>query len=344
MVAAPREDAVAAGRAPGAWVDWLLLAACVALFVAIAGRQWRLPGLYNDEAYDVVPAMQLLLGQPVDLNRGVGVHLFGHAFPVMISDYQGVTSMYGVLPLFALFGVGVFAVRAFTIGLGALALVLTYLLGRRLFGRGAGLLAALLLAVSPSLIFWSRVGVYVVVQVVPLALGATLAYLHWRRVTAEGRARPLTDGWLLLAGLLTGLGLSTKLLFLWFIAGVAAAGVAIWLVDWRWPLGTDGRVLPRRPLRARLAAPVRVPWRAVAATAVGFLVGAAPLLYYNAASGGTYQVLRANLFHTAKGTNNLAVWDNLAHQAAQFQVLLQGSYFWFLGGIYADHLLLPIFL
>ncbi|HET8627599.1 MAG TPA: hypothetical protein VFL91_09280, partial [Thermomicrobiales bacterium] len=47
---------------------------------------------------------------------------------------------------------------------------------------------------------------------------------------------------------------------------------------------------------------------------------------------------------TAKGTNNLAVWDNLAHQAAQFQVLLQGSYFWFLGGIYADHLLLPIFL
>ena len=238
----------------------------MALFVAVAGHQWRLPGLYNDEAYDVVPAMQLVLGQPVELNRGVSLHLFGRDLPVMISDYQGVTSAYGVLPLFKLLGVGVLAVRAFTIGLGALALLLTYRLGRALFGRPAGLLAALLLAVSPSFVFWSRIGVYVVIQVVPLSLGAMLAYLRWRR---GGRA-----GWLALAGLLVGLGLSTKLLFLWFIAGVAAAGLAVWLVDWRWPLVPDGRVLPHRPLRARLREPARVRWRPLTLAGLGFLLGA----------------------------------------------------------------------
>ena len=201
IAAAPveAEPAARTARALSRWWDRLALAGIVALFVAIAGYQWRLPGLYNDEAYDVVPAMQLVLGQPVELNRGVGLHLFGHDLPVMISDYQGVTSAYGVLPLFTLLGVGVLAVRAFTIGLGALALLLTYRLGRALFGRPAGLLAALLLAVSPSFVFWSRIGVYVVIQVVPLSLGAMLAYLRWRR---GGRA-----GWLALAGLLVGLGL-----------------------------------------------------------------------------------------------------------------------------------------
>lgn len=280
--------------------------------------------------------MQLVLGQPVELNRGVGLRLFGHDLPVMISDYQGVTSMYGVLPLFWLFGVGVGAVRALTIGFGALALVLTYLLGRRLFGRPVGLLAAFLLATSPSFIFWSRVGVYVVIQVVPLALGATLAFLRWRR--GGNRA------WLFLAGLLVGLGLSTKLLFLWFIAGIAAAGVTVWLVDWYWPVSATGDPLPRRPLRTRLRAPLAVTWRDVALAGLGFLLGVGPLLYYNLVSGGTYLVLRANLFHTSKGGNNLAIWHNLLVEADAFRVLLQGSYFWFLGGVFANRLMLPLFL
>ena len=127
----------AARRAIPLVVDWLLVALAVGLFIAIAAHQWRLPGLYNDEAYDVVPAMQLVLGQPVDLNRGVGLHLFGHALPLMISDYQGVSSMYTVLPLFAIFGVGVGPVRAMTIGFAALAILLTYLFGRALFGRAS---------------------------------------------------------------------------------------------------------------------------------------------------------------------------------------------------------------
>lgn len=279
--------------------------------------------------------MQLILGQPVELNRGVGLRLLGYDLPVMISDYQGVTSAYSVIPFFKLLGIGVVAVRTLTIAFGALAIALTYLLGRRLGGVGTGLMAALLLATSPSFIFWSRVGVYVVIQVVPLALGAVLAFLRWR---SSG-----WRGWLVLAGLFAGLGLATKLLFLWFIVGVAAAAAAVWLVEWRWPAKHGDQPAPRASIRAHLARDVSFTALDVTSALFGFLAGAAPFLYYNAVSGGTFLVLRANLFRTDKGANNLAIVDNLLTQAGAFRVLLQGSYFWFLGGVFANNLMLPAF-
>jgi 4-amino-4-deoxy-L-arabinose transferase-like glycosyltransferase len=317
-------------------LDWLAVALAVAVFIAVAAHQWRLPGLYNDEAYDVVPAMQLLLGQPVDLNRGVGLRLFGHDFPLMISDYQGVSSMYSVLPLFAIFGPGVGPVRAMTIGFGAIAILLVYLLGRRLYGRTAGLIAALLLATSPSFIFWSRLGVYVVSQVVPLALGALLCCLRWHDTR---RSR-----WLALAGLLAGIGLSTKVLFIWFIAGAAASGVMVWLVNWWWPLDPQGRALPRRSLRAILNAPNTLRPRDLLAGGAGFLLGAAPLIGYNLASAGTLKVLRANLGQTEKGVDNTDFLGNLAGRFNAFKTVLEGSYFWFLGETQANVLPLAVFI
>ncbi len=322
----------------GAWplaLDWLVVALAVVVFMGLAAYQWRLPGLYNDEAYDVVPAMQLLLDQPVDLNRGVGLHLFGRDFPLMISDYQGVSSMYVVLPLFAIFGPGVGPVRGMTIGFGVIAIVLTYLLGRRLYGRTAGLVAALLLATNPSLIFWSRIGVYVVNQVVPLALGALLCCLRWHD-TRRWR-------WLVLAGLLAGIGMSTKILFIWCILGSASAGVAVWLVNWLWPLDATGRRRPRRSLRARLNEPFALSPQHALAGIAGFLLGSAPLIGYNLASAGTLKVLRANLGQTEKGVDNTDFLANLFGRFGAFKTVLEGSYFWFLGGVQANRLPLVVF-
>jgi hypothetical protein len=316
--------------------DWLALALAVALFVASASYGWRLPGFYNDEAYDVIPAMQLVLGQPVEPNRGVGLHLFGRDFPLMISDYQGISSMYVVLPLFALFGPGVGPTRAMTIGFGIIAIVLSYFLGRRLFGRPAGLVAALLLATAPSYIFWSRVGVYVVCQIVPLALGACLVHLRWR----DSRR----VGWLALAGLLAGIGLSTKILFIWFLLGVFGAGIAVWLLDWRWPLDRQGRTGRRRPLGAALAARPALRPAEVGGALTGFLIGAAPLIAYNIASGGTLKILRANTGQTEKGVDNSDFLRNFLGRFGAFKTVLEGSYFWFLGETHANLLVLPGFL
>lgn len=144
-------------RALGSSIPLSITLVAVAIFGALCLYHYRLPGLYYDEAFDVVPSMQILHGDPVQLARGVGVHLFGHAFPVMTGGYWGSVSTYAVLPLFWLLGVGVLPVRLWPILAGMLAVLLTFFAGKRIYGAWIGAGAALLLAVFPSFIFWSRV-------------------------------------------------------------------------------------------------------------------------------------------------------------------------------------------
>ncbi|HVX30616.1 MAG TPA: glycosyltransferase family 39 protein, partial [Nitrolancea sp.] len=241
----------------------------VAAFGALCLYHYQLPGLYYDEAFDVVPSMQLLHGDPVQLARGVGLHLFGRSFPVMTGDYWGSVSTYAVLPLFWLLGVGVLPVRLWPILAGMLAVFLTYRAGRRMYGRWIGAGAAILLAVFPSFIFWSRVGIYVISHIVAITLGIMLAFLRWRDT---GHRR-----WLLLAAFLTGIGLWTKLLFVWFLIAVPAAYVLLLLADW---LSDDGHKWESAAAFVR-----RAWWRFradvpldglpdIAAALAGFLLGA----------------------------------------------------------------------
>jgi hypothetical protein len=305
----------------------------VAAFGALCLYHYQLPGLYYDEAFDVVPSMQLLHGDPVQLARGVGLHLFGRSFPVMTGDYWGSVSTYAVLPLFWLLGVGVLPVRLWPILAGMLAVFLTYRAGRRMYGRWIGAGAAILLAVFPSFIFWSRVGIYVISHIVAITLGIMLAFLRWRDT---GHRR-----WLLLAAFLTGIGLWTKLLFVWFLIAVPAAYVLLLLADW---LSDDGHKWESAAAFVR-----RAWWRFradvpldglpdIAAALAGFLLGAFPVIYYNLVSRGSWLVFRANLFHTEKGTNNFALWSNFKVEADAVRVLLDGGYFWFYGGIYTNPL------
>jgi hypothetical protein len=297
----------------------------VALFLSLALYHYRLPGLYYDEAADVVPAMQLLKGQPVTLQRNVGLHLFGRDFPVMIGDYWGVTSTYAVLPLFAIFGVGVLPVRLFPIAASALALVLTYLLGRRLFDGRVGALAALLLAGAPTFVFWSRVGIYVISEIVPIALGIMLAYVAWRE-------RPRR--WLLALGaFLAGLGLTTKLLFGWCYIAVPVGWLALLGYDWLAARRHNPRAFVTAHLRRYL--PLRDA-RDVLALAAGWLLGAFPVIYYNLVSRGSYYLLRANLGQTERGVDNRDLLGNLGHQARELRVFLDGGFFWFLGRVYTN--------
>src|ERR1043165_5247874 len=106
-------------------LDALIIAVACVVFLALCLYQLELPGLYPDEAFDVVPSMQILLGHPVDVQRGAGVHLFGTDFPLMSSsDYQGVTSTYLVLPFFAIGGINVYSLRLMSVLVGVLGLVL----------------------------------------------------------------------------------------------------------------------------------------------------------------------------------------------------------------------------
>lgn len=304
----------------------------VMLYGALAFHQYDLPGLYYDEAFDVVPAMQLLNGESVNLARGVGINVMGRDFPVMIGDYWGIVSTYAVLPLFAVFGVGVFAIRLWTIVAGMLAVYLTFIVGRRLYGPSAGAIASLLLAIFPSFVFWSRTGIYVISHIITIVLAITYCYMQWR---ATKRRR-----WLLAATFLSGVGLSTKLLFAWFLIAVPAAYAILVLSDvlyeraWRtsgrsqWQLSSiRRRIEPDIPITGGFD---------IALSALTFVIGAFPVIYYNIASQGSYQVFRANLFATERGVNNFAIMANLRTELDALRVLLNGGYFWYYGGIYVN--------
>ena len=220
-------------------LDWGILALACAVFLFLSLYQVHLPGLYYDEAWDAVSAMQIVQGLPTELQRGAGVDLFGRTWPLMLGDYQGIISTYLLVPFFWLGGINVTALRLFPIVAGVVTLPLTYGLARAWFGASVARIAVLLLAVSPSWIFWSRLGVYVVSELVPFTVGALLALTLWWR---GGRW-----GWLALGAFLLGLALSTKLLGVWPLGGALACFVL--LGGWRgrglgvggWGLGTRGQ-------------------------------------------------------------------------------------------------------
>lgn len=284
----------------------------LATFLALCLHQIELPGLNYDEAFDVVPAMQLLLGQPTEPLRGSGIHIAGRIFPLMVMDYKGTVHTYLAIPFFLLLGINVFSLRLSTVTLASLALLATYSLAEELYDEKAAAIAFLLLAVNPSFIFWSRQGVLWTSVMTLLSVGSLLFLLRWRREKHPA--------YLCLGAFLLGLGLSAKLLFLWFPLALAVT----WLVL--------GRPLPHLD---------RIQ---VAAAALSFLVGASPLLVYNLQTWGTVKVLTSNLTTSYYGVNNLAFLSNLKLRLSQFRALLTGRNFWYLGGGFGNDLYPFLFL
>ena len=105
------------------------------LFLALTCYQLDLPGPHYDEAIEVLPAMQMLLGQPVETFRGAGLHVGETVLPIMVMDYIGAMNTYLVLPFFAIR----WASTSSPCGScpyfsPTITLILTYFVARELFG------------------------------------------------------------------------------------------------------------------------------------------------------------------------------------------------------------------
>src|SRR5690606_9427955 len=108
---------------------------------------------------------------------------------------------------------------------GGLTLLLAYALTTRLTGqRRAGLAAALLLAIDPTFVFWTRQGIFVTAITAPLGLAAALCWLR--------RGRGGGPGWSVAGAFCLGVGLYAKLLFIWLIAAMAGALILVNLGEW----------------------------------------------------------------------------------------------------------------
>lgn len=280
------------------------------LYLALALYQVYLPGLHYDEAREAgVPAMQILLGQPLDPFRGSALRVGGRDWPLMVQDYIGALNAYLAVPFLALGGVRVASLRLLPVLCGLATLLLVWDLARRAYSERAASLAAILLAVQPAFVFWNRQGLYV--TSITATLFALALWSGWRWLK-EGRRR-----WWVLAALACGLGLWAKLLFLWALGAMVGAWA---LLAWgRW-----ARALPRcDPLGLLLAG-------------AAFAVPLVPLALFNWQTSGTLLTVVRNLGHSYYGVDNLAFGRNLAARLLQVRDVLAGTPFWYLGGTFED--------
>ena len=169
---------------------WLIMAIT---FVAFVLRLWQLghmpPGWRDDELIN-----SLVISQ----------HVLDGDWAVYYADASGHEALYHVLNAFML---GVFSanwvgIRLLSAFLGTLTVPLTYLLGRKLFGRAVGLTAAAGLTVSFWGLMYSRFGLrHVLLPLLTLAA----FYFFWRGFL-KGNQR-FTD--YLIAALFVSLGFYT---------------------------------------------------------------------------------------------------------------------------------------
>lgn len=286
------------------------LALALALFIALAAYQLDLPGLHYDEAKEAgLNAMQLLTGQPVTAFRDATVGIGPWRIPLMVQDYIGNLNALLAVPFLAVGGINTPALRALPIALAALTLVFAWLIARRLRGPLAAGVTALLLAVNPSFVFWSRQGIFVTNITALLLMAALWTGLRW------WEARRPRD--LILTAFLCGLGIYAKLLFVWAAIALVTVAGGVYLVQ-------------RARKRGR---PLGLTLRSVALAAVALIVPLLPLILFNLRTGGTLISIFGHLGQSYYGVDNSAYLPNLLVRLGQIETLLRSGQFWYLGEV-----------
>ena len=275
---------------------WLVLAGAL---IALGWQDLSAPGLFYDEAiYGGLPH-DFLTGHAGPHMPGVSTtEIFGGPFPIFVQPYLGALKCWLVIPIFKIFGSTLAVLRGANLFFSATALLIFMVWTWRLLGLAEALLAGLLLAADPAFFF---LGVLDWGSLLPSLLcrfgGFLLVLLAWRRQQA---------GWALAAGIVLGLGCFNKIDFGVLLAGTALAAACVYGK----PFITLVRAQPRIILSA----------------ALGFLIGAGPVL-------AIFRVILQAVF----SSNAPHHPDELAEKLHTWRAMFDGSYFYRLmdaGGLF----------
>jgi len=184
----------------------------LAVGLRIWGIRWGLPTSLHYFSYHPDETITLFAATEVNLLEGrldPGFYNYGSLYIYLVNIAVLLASSYGLinLPSGDIFSaIGEFAKmymagRAVAVLLGIITVYLVYLLGKRAYGRGAGFLAALFMAVMPIHVMHSK---FLAVDV-PATFFVALALIFAVRITEGHRLRDY-----LLAGLFAGLAAGTK--------------------------------------------------------------------------------------------------------------------------------------
>ncbi|MDD5355752.1 MAG: glycosyltransferase family 39 protein [Candidatus Omnitrophica bacterium] len=168
-------------------------------------------GIDTDEVDDACGVIAPL-NKTMTSSSCVSVSLFGRNWPIMTLPYHASLQAYLVLPALLAFHINVFALRITPIAFGTLALLMTYLFARRIFGRSVALLSLSLLATNPMFIFFTKIGNFTSSYQAFFTMAALYSFLTWYR---GGRRIYYLVGCLFL-----GLGSCTRGWFLFVVAAL----------------------------------------------------------------------------------------------------------------------------
>lgn len=283
------------------------LTASILFAIIIVGTALRLfsidlPGPQGDEVYMPYVALQMMQNDPIGQPK---LEWFGRQLPLTISPYTGALPVY-VYFLLLQFIHHPLLFRFVNIFWAILSMVLLFALARELWGsRRVGLIAAGLLAVMPTSVFYSRIGEFAVFVRVPISIAFLL--LTYKLVNTGKQL------YFYLACFILGLGVNTRLEMLWWLPAV---------VVWALP------VMGVRTIWERLA---HIHWPVLLKTALigvgAFFIGAVPFSIYVIRDWGDLtHYFEANLITTGVGgVDNRLFWQNLWTRFLQIFALIDGT-------------------
>ncbi|MGE5360112.1 MAG: ArnT family glycosyltransferase, partial [Bacteroidales bacterium] len=219
---------------------WFILVSGVfllALGVRLLGLAYGLPAVFNpDETPILNRALAFAKGDPNPHNF-LYPSLYFYALFAWETLFFLVGRLFGVFASLAAFQREFFtdpsrlflAGRAFTALCGTLIAVALYVFGKRLYGRAAGLAAALFYAVAPIAV---RDAHYVKLDV-PVTLFVVLAHGALARIVTNEEAAARRRSWIV-AGLLGGLAISTHYYVGLIVFSFAAVAIADLRRSGRW--------------------------------------------------------------------------------------------------------------
>jgi 4-amino-4-deoxy-L-arabinose transferase-like glycosyltransferase len=272
---------------PYSKADWLVIGGLLAPALAVRLPYLQLIPVISDEAFEVMAAVSVYQGNFI---------IFGPVNPT-----AGPLVTYLLALGFWLFGTEIYLPRLITMLVGVLTVGMTYVLGRAMGGRRAGLIAGLLLACSPvhtivnSHVAWSNATTPFFVTLALTVLHAALRRHPIREARQGGRL-------LVLGGFLYGLALQTHISLV-----VAIPGLLTWF-------------LARRDILDRL----RQPWPYLAAGAA--ILGYGNMIAFNLISkGGTLADAQQHTYAWVSDPTWSTYWTNLKSMIAAASRTLGGQ-------------------
>ncbi len=247
------------------YLTWAAPVVSVLVFFAVGLALIPWPGLQNDE---------LFFSGPIYADNAAFYQweIGAAKIPVMVMSYTGALKTWLYQALFQFFAPTEWSVRIPVLLMGMGTIWLTWVWVRRIAGRRAAAIAAILLSTDTmfqltNTFDWGPVALQHI-----LLMGGLAAFDSWIRRGAPGL--------LAAAFFLWGLGMWDKALLAWPLGGLAIASLCVY---------------PRESTR-------RIRLRPIAIALAAFLIGALPLVWYNIVRRG--ETATANAKFTAEDIGN----------------------------------------